>query len=119
MNPTKSLVLALVAVAATVFFVWHGQTPVTTVQATWEDVITEGKVGGYSIITTEELISRYKDEYSKLLIVDTRQEWEYRTGHIAGAVNFPMEPTWWSRLRNAGKLEEFLGSDKDRDIVFY
>jgi rhodanese-related sulfurtransferase len=53
------------------------------------------------------------------LLVDTRQEWEYRSGHIRGATNFPIEPTWWSRWRKAGALEAVLGPDKDRLIVFY
>lgn len=119
MSNTKSFILALVAVIATVGFVLYKQHPVAPVQATWDDVIAEGETGGYSIITTEELAKLYTNESSKLLLVDTRQEWEYRTGHIDGAVNFPMEPTWWSRLSNAGKLEEFLGPDKDRTLVFY
>jgi rhodanese-related sulfurtransferase len=54
-----------------------------------------------------------------MLLVDTRQEWEYRTGHIKGALNFPMEPTWMSRWRNKGALENFLGPDKERYLVFY
>jgi rhodanese-related sulfurtransferase len=51
--------------------------------------------------------------------VDTRQEWEYRTGHLKGALNFPIEPTWFSRWRNQKPLEAFLGPDKNRFIVFY
>jgi len=51
--------------------------------------------------------------------VDTRQEWEYRTGHIRGAVNFPMEPTWLSRWRKKNALAQLLGADKNRTIVFY
>jgi rhodanese-related sulfurtransferase len=39
-----------------------------------------------------------------LLLVDTRQEWEYRTGHIKSSVNFPMEQAWLSRWRNKGAL---------------
>jgi rhodanese-related sulfurtransferase len=52
-------------------------------------------------------------------LVDTRQEWEYRTGHIKGALNFPMEPTWWARWRKAGDLRALLGPEKERGIVFY
>ena len=77
------------------------------------------KAGGYKIITTEELSERYQKDANSLLLVDTRQEWEYRTGHLKGAVNFPMEPTWWSRWRKASALETFLGPDKDRTIIFY
>lgn len=119
MRNTKSLIFALAAVLATVIFVLYGQQPETPVQATWDDVIKEGQAGGYQIITTDELASRYTNESPKPLLVDTRQEWEYRTGHIAGAVNFPMEPTWWSRFSNASKLEKFLGPDKNRTLVFY
>ncbi len=39
------------------------------------------------------LSERYQKDAKSLLLVDTRQEWEYRTGHLKGAVNFPMEPT--------------------------
>jgi rhodanese-related sulfurtransferase len=53
------------------------------------------------------------------MLIDTRQEWEYRAGHIAGALLFPMEPTWWARWRKAGALRELLGEDKDRLVVFY
>jgi len=38
---------------------------------------------------------------------------------MKGALNFPMEPIWWSRWRKAGALETFLGPDRDRTIVFY
>jgi hypothetical protein len=30
-----------------------------------------------------------------------------------------MEPTRWSRWRNKGALQTFLGPDKNRMIVFY
>ena len=119
MNTIKSTVLALVAIAATVFFTWNVQQPGTPAQATWDDVLAEAKAGRYRIITTEELADRFTTDSSAQLLVDTRQEWEYRTGHLEGAVNFPMEPTWWSRWWNASKLEDFLGPDKERDLVFY
>jgi rhodanese-related sulfurtransferase len=53
------------------------------------------------------------------MLIDTRQDWEYRTGHIHGAINFPIEPTWWSRWRKAGDLQHLLGADRERPIVFY
>jgi rhodanese-related sulfurtransferase len=52
-------------------------------------------------------------------MVDTRQDWEYRTGHMKGAVNFPIEPSAWGWWRSQGALDKFLGPDKDRLIVFY
>ena len=51
-------------------------------KATWDDVLAEAKSGGYRIITTEELGAKYSKNPDELLLVDTRQEWEYRTGHI-------------------------------------
>ena len=56
---------------------------------------------------------------AKVLLVDTRQDWEYRSGHIQGAVNFPLEPTAWSRWRSQGRLAALLGPDQDRLVVFY
>ena len=76
---------------------------------------TEGRL----IITIIELFSDYQKDTDSLFLVDTRQEWEFRTGHIKGAVNFPKEPTAWSRWRKAAALEKILGPDKNRTVVFY
>ena len=82
-------------------------------------MLQEAKLGGYRIIKTEEIWERYQKDPQELLLVDTRQEWEFRTGHLKGAVNFSMEPTAWSRWRKQKELKTFLGSDKNRSIVFY
>lgn len=119
MSQRTSVFFAAAAVVLTAFFVWYGQRPTTPESVTWQDVAAEAAAGGYRLISTEELAERYRTGSSNLLLVDTRQEWEYRTGHIRGALNFPMEPTWWSRWIEADDLEEFLGPDKDRTIVFY
>ena len=120
MNTIKSSILALLPVTATVFSVWYGQQqPSAPAQTTWNDVLAEAKAGGYHLITTEELADRYATDPSQQLLVDTRQEWEYRTGHIMGAVNLPMEPTWLSRWRKKSALAQLLGADKNRTIVFY
>jgi predicted sulfurtransferase len=110
---------ALAAVLITVFAVWYTQRPAAPRQAGWDDVIAEAKAGGYTIISTEELADRSRKKSSDLLMVDTRQDWEYRTGHIEGALNFSMEPTRWARWRKANDLERFLGPDKEKPIVFY
>lgn len=119
MKRKTSTVIALGAVLLTLFTVWYMQRPVALEQATWDDVLAEAELGEYDIITTEELAELYRDPASDPLLIDTRQEWEYRTGHITGALNFPMEPTWWARWNKADELEEFLGPDKDRTLVFY
>jgi predicted sulfurtransferase len=119
MQDKKVTLIALVAVLLTVGALWFTNRAVTPKQATWDDVVAEAKAGGYRIITTEELAERYRQDAKSLLLVDTRQEWEYRTGHLTGAINFPMEPTSWSRWRKAAALESLLGPDKERTVVFY
>jgi 3-mercaptopyruvate sulfurtransferase SseA len=119
MQNSKATLAALVAVMITVGTLWFTNHAVTPKEATWEDVQTEAKSGGYLLISTEELAARYQKDSGSLLLVDTRQDWEYRTGHLKGAVLFPMEPTWWSRWRKASALQTFLGPDKDRMVVFY
>ncbi len=119
MKDIKKGLLAFFAVAATIGALWFTNYSVTPKKATWEDVLAEAKAGGYSIIETEQLWQRYANSKESLLLVDTRQEWEYRTGHIKGALNFPMEPTWLSRWRKKEALEKFLGPDRERVIVFY
>lgn len=117
-NKTAAFI-ALGAVLLTVGALWHGNRVVPPKQATWDDVLAEAKAGGYKIITTDELSERYRKDAKSLLLVDTRQEWEYRTGHLQGAMNFPIEPTAWSRWRKASALEAFLGPDRERTLVFY
>ena len=107
------------AILFTVGALWLTNHTITPKQATWDDVLAEGKNGGYQIITTDDLANRYQRDAKRLLLVDTRQEWEYRTGHLPGAVNFPMEPTAWARWSMASALEKFLGPDKNRALVFY
>jgi hypothetical protein len=119
MENRKRTFIAVAAVMLTVGSLWLTNRAVTPKQATWDDVLGESIDGGYKIITTDELIERYQKEASTLLLVDTRQEWEYRTGHMAGAMSFPMEPTWWSRWRKAPALEALLGPNKDRAVIFY
>ncbi len=119
MQNRKTTLIAIAAIFLTVGALWLTNRAVTPRQSTWDDVLTEGKNGGYAIITTEALMELHKKDADSLLLVDTRQEWEYRTGHIRGAVNFPMEPTGWSRWHKASALENILGQDKERTVIFY
>jgi len=119
MKEKRSIIIAAVIVIITAFSVWYIQRPVVAKQASWDDVIAESKAGGYHIISTDELADLYHDSSKPQMLIDTRQDWEYRTGHMESALNFPMEPTWWSRWRKAGALEDFLGPDKEQLLVFY
>ncbi|MGD8522059.1 MAG: rhodanese-like domain-containing protein [Desulfobacterales bacterium] len=113
------ILLSLVAIVITTGALWFTNQSVTSKEATWDDVVAEAARGGYQLISTDELWGRYTAKPESLLLVDTRQEWEYRTGHIKNALNFPIEPTWLSRWRKKEALENLLGPDKNRLIVFY
>jgi hypothetical protein len=119
MQRKGTTLLALAAALLTLGVLWYLQRPIIVKEATWEDVKAEAQSGGYRLITTEELAARYRLDAGKLLLVDTRQDWEYRSGHIQGAVNFSIEPSAWSRWRSQGPLAKFLGPDQGRPIVFY
>jgi 3-mercaptopyruvate sulfurtransferase SseA len=119
MQRKGTAVLALVAMALTWAALWYHQRPVISKESTWADVEAEARNGGYRLLKTDELAELYRQGPEKLLLVDTRQEWEYLTGHIPGARNFPMEPTRWARWRSRGALLKFLGPDQHRTIVFY
>ena len=119
MKGASKAFFAIVAVTITMGVIWHSNRVVPPKEATWDDVKAEAGQAGYQLITTDELFEQYSAKPESPLLVDTRQEWEYRTGHIKGALNFPMEPTWLSRWRNKSAREKFLGPDKNRFIVFY
>jgi len=82
-------------------------------------VQAEAQRDGYRLLDMNELWKLYQQAGKNLLLVDTRQDWEYQAGYIKGALNFPMEPTWLARITQRGALEQFLGPDKTRAIVFY
>lgn len=116
----RKIFLPIVAVALTLGVLWYGHRPPPPPrEATWTDVEREAQAGGYHLITTAALAGLYRKGSGGLLVVDTRQPWEYRSGHIRGAVNFSIAPTWWSRWRARGSLAQLLGPDKDRPAVFY
>jgi 3-mercaptopyruvate sulfurtransferase SseA len=119
MKLNRTIIMTLSAVMAVLGALWFTNGAVTPKEATWDDVLAEAKKGNYRIITTQELASAYSNNPNELILIDTRQEWEYRTGHIKGAISFPMEPTWWSRWRKADALKELLGPGQHRKLVFY
>ena len=112
-------VVWLLPVALIVGILWLTNSSVTPRKAEWANVEAAAKAGGYQLVNVEALKRLYENASRNILLVDVRQDWEYRTGHIRGALNFHMEPTWWSRWRKKGPLQAALGPDKDRTIVFY
>ncbi len=118
MVKNKKNFTAIALICLTIIALWFTNRSVTPEEASWNDVLAESKSGGYSLIKLDELWKKYQNNQD-FLLVDTRQEWEFRTGHIKNAMNFPMEPTWFSRWQKQHSLEKFLGPDKNKTIVFY
>jgi hypothetical protein len=119
MEKRRTTLLALAAVVLTLGALWYINLPVIAPEATLAQVRAEAQRGGYGLINTEELAKLYRQPPANFLLVDTRQDWEYRSGNIKGAVNFPIDPTWWSLWRSQARLARLLGPDKDRLVVFY
>lgn len=114
-----SLWLAFLAVLASLIVSWSTNRTQVVRVATMGDVRMEAEKGGYRLIDLQDLVTLYESRRDQVLLIDTRQEWEYRSGHIAGAVVFPMEPTWRARWLKRSELKDLLGQDKDKTIVFY
>ncbi len=119
MENRRTSVLALAAVILTLGLLWHLHRPEVVQEATPAQVQGEAARGGYRLIDTPALAKIYQQPPANFLLVDTRQDWEYRSGHMKAAVNFPIDPTWWGRFRAQGRLAALLGPDKDRLVVFY
>jgi len=119
MKPFRSYILPALAVVITFGIIGFIQRPVSVEQATMAQARQEAEQGGYRLINVDTLWGLYQSNRGKSLLVDTRQEWEHRAGHIDGSVNFPFAPSWTSRWLRKGDLKEFLGPDKEKSIVFY
>ncbi|MBU0970302.1 MAG: rhodanese-like domain-containing protein [Proteobacteria bacterium] len=119
MKTIKKNRIVLIGICLTIGVLWFTNRAVAPKETSWGDVVAESRDGGYRLIQTDALWQKYQEGPDTFLIVDTRQEWEFRTGHIQQAINFSMEPTWFSRWQKKASLEKALGPDKDRTIVFY
>jgi hypothetical protein len=115
----RSILLPGLAVSITVLVLWYSNLPMPIAASNMAQVEQEAENGGYRLIDVDALSKLYQSSKEKILLVDTRQEWEHRAGHIAKSVNFPLEPTWWARWQKKGELKAFLGPDKEKSIVFY
>ncbi len=111
------LVLATIVLLGVVWW-WRCRAAVPR-EVGWDEVMVEAKTGGYRLISTEEMANLYRRDPQNLLLVDTRPEGEYRAGHIRGAVNLSLTPTWWGRWRSRKLLAALLGPDRGRFVVFY
>lgn len=97
MQNRKTLIISLISAIVIAGLLWFTNRAVTPHTTTWNDVRSEAQTGNYQLISSSEISDLQKNNKQNMVLVDTRQEWEYRTGHIKDALNFPFEPTWWSR----------------------
>ncbi len=61
-------------------------------------------------VTADEL-KKMLDKKTKMALVDTREEYEYKAGHIPTAINVPPE--------KVNFIEKFLPKSKNTLIIFY
>jgi predicted sulfurtransferase len=111
--------LTILSLVITLLVIWSTSRPTIVQDVTQEDVVAEARRGGYQLMEMESLRALYQEPSADLLLVDTRQDWEFRAGRIRGAQFFPMEPTWWARFRATDELVALLGPNKERALVFY
>ncbi|RJR33940.1 MAG: rhodanese-like domain-containing protein [Deltaproteobacteria bacterium] len=111
-------VILMLAIAAA-FLIYLRRRRGAPREVAWPEIAAAARRGGYELILTTELAAAYLRDPAALLLVDTREPQEYQTGHIRGAVNFPLKPTRWARLRAQKTLAALLGPDRRRDVVFY
>ena len=114
-----SICMAVTAVAITGVSSWVTNRPAPTAEPSMAQVAAEAQSGGYRLIDVHELLTRYETKPDDTLLIDTRQEWEYRSGYIKGALHFPMESSWWAMWRKKKSLAALLGSDRNKTLVFY
>ena len=115
----RSVLLPAVVLSITLFVLWFVHSPAQVIESNYEQVQQEAERGGYQLIDADSLWKIYDTTPKNILLVDTRQGWEHRAGHIEGSLNFSMEPTWRDRWQKKRSLEHFLGSDKDQILIFY
>ena len=111
--------IALSAVAIAFGVSWFSNRPESVPEPTMAQVEAEARSGRYRLIDAQALLRLYEKQRDSTLLIDTRQEWEFRRGHIDGSFHFPIEPTWWAMWRKKKRLQALLGPDDSKTIVFY
>ena len=113
-------VLAFVVISLFVFS-GRGQAATDRQAQALAQVRDEARQGNYRLIAPETIKAQFLKNPTSLLLVDTRQEWEYHREYIKDAVNLPVTPTWWTQYSPwvRSEIQKILGPDKERYIVFY
>jgi rhodanese-related sulfurtransferase len=121
----RSLLVFLISVIFVIGFAGTGLAAWGTKELDTEKVAVtfagEVERGGYKIVATQEL-KGWLDQKKSVLIVDTMPyEDSYKKQHIPGAVSMVFPIPEMTKLDDKTKvaLENLLGPDKNRLIVFY
>jgi phage shock protein E len=87
----------------------------------WTDSIRKAESGGYKLMTMAELLVLVERRGGGGVLLDVRPDYEYRDGHLPGAVNLEFHLGHKSGLEpeQADALQAILGSDKSRLVVTY
>ena len=86
----------------------------------WERAEALASREGYRLINVDDLMVLYESK-KEVLIVDVRPKYEYRDGHLPGAVQLEFDLSERLSIKPAKRLqfEKTLGPDKNRAIVIY
>jgi rhodanese-related sulfurtransferase len=113
--------LRLAAVLLAVIVAVSGTTTIPTFAAPWpEQAAREAKQGGYSLVDTAEL-ARILENGRKPLLLDVRPDYEFREGHIEGAINveFDLGDDRHAAPAKLDRIRRLAGPDTSRPIVIY
>ena len=104
-----------------VFTAQQSQAATATQEQALAEVREEARRGNYQLIRPGAIREQFLKEPESLLLVDTRQEWEYQREHIKRAINLPVKPTWWTQysLWVRANMKKLIGPDLKRRVVFY
>lgn len=86
----------------------------------WPDALERGRDGGYGLLSLAELRALLSGG-SEYVLLDVRPEYEFKEGHIPGAVNFEFHLGHRNGLEpeRAEALKELLGPPGYRMVVVY
>jgi thioredoxin:protein disulfide reductase len=119
MTFTKKLLVSLLVALCAIGGFWLADRAVKPTEATWDQAVTDARQGKYQLIHTDEIRQLIEEAPQKMLLIDARDEKDFRAGHIPGAINVPMGLTFWSQWKEKRALGTALGQDKNRFVVFY
>jgi len=86
----------------------------------WADAESLAVRDGYRLISSRALRALYQHS-ADFLVVDVRPDYEYKAGHLPGAVQIEFDPGDKYRLedRKKARFEKVLGPEKNRLIIIY